>query len=121
MATFVEFLSNLNHCKQQSIFWHNQTTSFAEHKGLENFYDNVADLLDDLVESVAGIYGRPMGYTSSDFEDYIDNEQLVAYFRDVYTYIQTERTNLYSESWFQNQVDEIEALVAKTLYLLSLK
>lgn len=121
MATFVEFLSNLNHCKQQSVFWHNQTTSFSEHKALNEFYESVEDLLDGLVESTAGIYGRPTGYTSSDFEDYVDNAQLIAYFKDVYSYIQSERTSLYKESWFQNQVDELAALVAKTLYLLTLK
>jgi len=121
MATFVEFLSNLNHAKQQAIFWHNQTTSFSEHKALNNFYDEIVEHLDGLVESVAGIYGRPEGYTSSDFEDYVDNAQLIAYFKDVYTYIQTERQSLYSESWIQNQIDEIVELVAQTLYLLSLK
>ena len=70
MATFVEFLSNLNTCKQQSIVWHNQTDSYAEHKALNKFYDGIQDLLDGLVESVAGVYGRPMGYTVSDLKDY---------------------------------------------------
>ena len=59
--TFVEFLSALNSCKQQSIFWHNQTTVYSEHKTLNRFYDEILDLLDGLVESTAGIYGRPKG------------------------------------------------------------
>jgi DNA-binding ferritin-like protein len=121
MATFVEFLSNLNSCKQQSVFWHNQTTSFSEHKTLNEFYEGIEDLLDGLVESVAGIYGRPAGYETHDMEDYVDNAQLIEYFKTVYDYIKTERASLYDDSWIQNQIDEIAALVASTLYKLTLK
>ena len=54
MATtlqFTNYLSALNSCKQQAIFWHNQTTSYSQHKTLNKFYDKILDLLDDLVES----------------------------------------------------------------------
>jgi hypothetical protein len=44
MATFVEFLSVLNSAKQQSIFWHNQTEVYSEHKTLNGFYDKIQDL-----------------------------------------------------------------------------
>lgn len=122
MATpqFTNFLSSLNSCKQQAIFWHNQTTSYSQHKALNNFYDEILELLDGLVESVAGIYGRPMGYTTHEPEDYKSLEQLMAYFKKVYDFVQAERKNIYQETWIQNQVDEIAQLVAKTLYLLTL-
>lgn len=120
MATFTDFLSTLNSCKQQSIFWHNQTKSFSEHKALENFYDEILGLLDGLVESVSGIYGRPQGYTTHSPEDYKSKEQVIAYFKKVYDYVQSERNNLYKETWIQNQIDEISQLVAETLYQLSL-
>jgi hypothetical protein len=122
MATpqFTNFLSSLNSCKQQAIFWHNQTTSFSQHKALNNFYDEILELLDGLVESVAGIYDRPMGYTTHEPEDYKSKEQVIAYFKQVYDYVQSERKNIYQETWIQNQVDEIAQLVAETLYLLSL-
>jgi len=122
MATpqFTNFLSSLNSCKQQAIFWHNQTTSFSQHKALNNFYNEILGLLDGLVESVAGIYGRPMGYTTHEPVDYTSKEDTIAYFKKVYDYVEGERKNLYQESWIQNQIDEIAALVAETLYLLSL-
>lgn len=122
MATkqFTDFLSGLNSCKQQAIFWHNQTTSYSEHKTLNNFYDGILELLDGLVESVAGIYGRPVDYTGHEPENYESKQQVIDYFKKVYDYVQTERSNLYQESWIQNQIDEIAALVAQTLYLLSL-
>ncbi len=121
MNEFVDFLSTLNSCKQQSIFWHNQTTSLSEHKALNSFYEDIVDLLDGLVESVAGIYGRPQDYTTHEPVNYESNEQLMKYFQEVYSYVQSQRTTIYQESWIQNQVDEIAKLVALTLYKLTLK
>ena len=121
MATFVEFLSVLNSAKQQAVFWHNQTEVYSEHKTLNGFYEDIEDRLDGLVESVAGIYGRPKGYEAYDFVDWTSTDDTIAYFRNLYTYVETERKGLYSESWIQNQIDEISALIASTIYLLTLK
>ena len=122
MATFVQFISTINSAKQQSVFWHNQTKgvgSYSMHKTLNGFYDSVTGLLDGLVESVAGIYGRPQGYEAHDFENFESKEQVIAYFKELYTYIETERKTIYQESWVQNQVDGLSELVASTLYLLT--
>lgn len=121
MATFTEFLSTLNQAKQQSIFWHNQTEVYSEHKTLNGFYDEILEHLDGLVESVAGIYGRPVGYESFDYEDWSSTDRTIEYFKALYDYVQTERKTIYQESWIQNQIDEIAALIAQTLYLLTLK
>jgi hypothetical protein len=121
MATFVEFLSVLNSAKQQTIFWHNQTESYSEHRTLNGFYDRILDLLDGLVESTAGIYGRPKGYEAHDFVDWTSTDETIKYFQNLYKYVETERTSLYSETWFQNQIDEISAQIAQTIYLLTLK
>jgi hypothetical protein len=121
MATFTEFLSALNSSKQQAIFWHNQTTSYSEHKALNEFYESIEDLLDGLVESVAGIYGRPVGYEAHDFVDWTSTDDTIQYFKGIYTYIQTERTTLYKESWIQNEIDELAKLVASTIYKLTLR
>ena len=120
MATFVEFLSTLNQAKQQSVFWHNQTEVYSEHKTLNGFYEDVEDLLDGLVESTAGIYGRPKGYDVHDPVDWTSTEDTIKYFQAVYQMIQTERTSLYSESWIQNQIDEIQQLVGRTIFKLTM-
>jgi hypothetical protein len=121
MATFVEFLSVLNSAKQQVVFWHNQTEVYSEHKTLNGFYDRITGQLDGLVESTAGIYGRPMGYEAHDFVNWTSTDDTITYFRNLYTYVETERKGLYSESWIQNQIDEIAAQIAQTIYLLTLK
>ena len=121
MATFVEFLSTLNSAKQQSVFWHNQTEVYSEHKTLNGFYDEILDLLDGLVESTAGIYGRPKGYDAHDFTDWTSTDDTIKYFQALYKYVQDERKTIYQETWIQNQIDEIAALIAQTIYLLTLK
>jgi hypothetical protein len=121
MATFVEFLSTLNSAKQQTIFWHNQTTNYSEHKTLNGFYDEILERLDGLVESVAGIYGRPQGYSVVEPTDWTSTDDTIAYFQNLYKYVETERRNIYEESWIQNQIDNISELIAQTIYLLTLR
>jgi hypothetical protein len=118
---FSYFVSYLKDSFDQSIVWHHQTESYAVHKALNKFYDGILGLTDGLVESVSGIYDRPMHYQIDSPADYKNTEQVVKYFKSLYKTIQEERKEIYQESWVQNQVDEIATLIAETLYLLSLK
>lgn len=118
---FSYFVSYLKDAFDQSVVWHHQTESYAEHKALGKFYDAIVGLTDGLVESVSGIYERPNHYQLDSPVDYKNHEQVVKYFKSVYNTIQKERKDIYQESWVQNQVDEIATLFAETLYLLSLK
>jgi hypothetical protein len=118
---FVEFLSQLLDSKEQAIIWHNQTTSFAEHKALDFYQDEIEDLYDGLVESTSGIYGRPKNYSVGTLQNYTSSEDVYAYFKGLYAYIEKNRKTIYQDTWIQNQIDEIAQLVAKTLYLLTLK
>jgi hypothetical protein len=118
---FSYFVSYLKDSFDQSVVWHHQTESYAVHKALNKFYDGILGLTDGLVESVSGIYDRPMHYQIDSPADYKNPEQVVKYFKSLYKTIQEERKEIYQESWVQNQVDEIATLIAETLYLLSLK
>jgi len=118
---FSYFVSYLKDSFDQAVVWHHQTDSYAVHKALGKFYDGILDLTDGLIESVSGIYDRPMQYQIDSPTDYKNSEQVVKYFQSLYKTIQEERKEIYQESWVQNQVDEIATLIAETLYLLSLK
>ena len=118
---FSYFVSYLKDAFDQSVVWHHQTETYAVHKALGKFYDEILELTDGLVESVSGIYGRPKRYEIDSPKDYKDSEQVIKYFKTVYNEIQKERKEIYQETWIQNQVDEIATLFAETLYLLSLK
>ena len=118
---FSYFVSYLKDSFDQAVVWHHQTESYAVHKALGKFYDGILGLTDGLVESVSGIYDRPMQYQIDSPTDYKNSEQVVKYFESLYKTIQEERKEIYQESWVQNQIDEIATLIAKTLYLLILK
>jgi hypothetical protein len=121
MASIVEIVSYFNTAKQQAIVWHQQTTSYSEHKTLNEFYDEIVDILDGLSESVAGIYGRLTPYEVHDLVDWTSTEDTIKYYKNCYDWLQTERKTAPQESWIQNQIDEIAELLGSTLYKLTLK
>jgi hypothetical protein len=47
--------------------------------------------------------------------------QSATFFKSLYDYVESTRTGLEQVSWVQNQIDEISALIAETMYLLTLK
>jgi hypothetical protein len=121
MASIVEIVSYFNSAKEQAIVWHHQTTSLAEHKALEEFYNEIVGLNDGLSESYAGIFGRLKGYTVYDLEDWTSTDVTIKYYRGCYDWLETERKTAPQESWIQNQLDEYAELLGSTLYKLTLK
>jgi len=118
---FADFVGYLKSSFDQAVVWHHQTNSFSVHKALNTYYDEIVERIDGLVESVSGIYGRPMGYELVNPVDYQSVEQVIAYFQALYAEVQSERQVTFQESWIQNQIDNIAELIAETLYLLTLK
>ena len=121
MASIVEIVSYFNSAKQQAIVWHHQTTSYSEHKALENFYTEILGLLDGLSESYAGIYGRLKGYDVHDTPDWTGLDATISYFKNCYEWLKIERKTAPQDSFIQNQLDEIAQLLGETLYRLSLR
>lgn len=120
MATIVEIVSYFNSAKEQAIVWHQQTTSFSEHKALEEFYSEIVELNDGLSESYAGIYGRLKGYDNYDLVDWTSTEDTISYYRNCYEWLKEERKTAPQDSYIQNQLDEITQLLGSTLYKLTL-
>ena len=119
-----QFISTLHQSKQQAITWHHQTKgpgSFSEHKALNNYYDEIVELIDGLVESIQGIYPRIESYTLSNPVNWTEGGSTI-YFKGLYDFVQTNRKTIpQQETWVQNQIDEVAELIADTLYQLSLK
>ena len=121
MASIVEIVSYFNNAKQQAIVWHQQTNVYSEHKTLNEFYDEIVDLLDDLSESYAGIYSRLTPYEVDDLQDWTSTEDTIRYFRGCYEWLVVERKTAPQDSFIQNQLDEITQLLGSTLYKLTLR
>ena len=116
----IQLISTLWQSRTQSHVWHHQTDSYAEHKALNNYYDEIVGLVDGLVESYEGVYPTLSGYTTSPLVDYKEGGSTI-YFKGLYDFIQKGRTTLPQESWIQNQLDNIAELVSETIYMLHFK
>jgi hypothetical protein len=108
-----KFIGQLFQSRDMMHIAHLQTTSFAEHKALNAYYDGILELTDNFTEVYFGRFKRveiviPEAKVMSSVEHMKEMQQL----------IDGERNNYPSE--LQNIMDEMLGLVNKTLYLLTL-
>jgi hypothetical protein len=108
-----KFIGMLFQSRDMMHLMHLKTESFAEHKALNAYYDGILELTDGFTESYFGYYGRlDISIPQSTAEDAISHLKSLA------KTIDAERENY--PSCLQNILDEMSALVYKTLYLLTL-
>ena len=112
-----KLISYLFHSQTQVHIFHLQTTSFAEHKALNDYYDGIVDLVDGFVESYQGKYGIINGYVSFNVMNYTNKQQVIQYFEALCTTIGELRQGI-TDSYLDNQIDTIVELVNSTLYKL---
>lgn len=115
--TFVSLVSKLLDSQRQVHIFHLQTKSFAEHKALQDYYDAIGDLVDGIVESAQGKYGILTGWKSFPTEEYQSAEQCITYFKTLLNDI-ASAYNIVKDTYLQNQLDEVTALINSTLYKL---
>jgi hypothetical protein len=116
METVAKFLSTLFNSRDQAHIFHLQTSSYAAHKALNNYYDDIVDLIDSYAETCQGRYGIIRGYTPQ--RQYFEGDETVKYFTGLSTYIDSVRSSLPQDGDLNNVVDEIAALVNSTIYKL---
>lgn len=112
----------LFHARQQAHFWHLDTKSYAEHKALNEFYDEILGLTDQLLEEYLGKGKRiDFGGVRMTFHAY-NRERMIEYFKKLARYINRAKKSLGpSDGNLANIMDEILGLINKTLYLFTLK
>ena len=92
---------------------HLNTTSFAEHKALGMYYDEILEITDSFTEKLFGRSGRlEIVIPESKVQD------AVSHLKGLQVIIEAERENYATD--LQNILDEALGLVNKTLYLLTL-
>ena len=115
--TFVSLMSRLLDSQRQVHIFHLQTKSFAEHKALQDYYDAIGDIVDGIVESYQFKYGIITGWKSVGTAEYQSTEQVISYLKTL-----SEETlkvyNIIKDTYIQNQLDEVTALINSTLYKL---
>jgi hypothetical protein len=118
MENFAKLISYLIHSRTQAHVYHLQTPSFAAHKALNKFYDEIVGVTDSLVESYQGKYGIITGYGNIALQEYQSCEAIIVFFETLCMYVEKSRQILPQDSYLQNQIDEIVALIKSTIYKL---
>ena len=120
-AIIGQFVSTLFASRTQAHIYHLQTKSegsFAAHSALNIYYNEIVELIDGLVESYQGKYGVVTGYVNVSLQEFQNCEGVIAYFTMLCDYVEKSRQLVAQDSYIQNQVDEIVALIYSTLYKL---
>jgi len=117
-AIIGQFVSTLMAARTQAHIFHLQTPSFAAHKALNEFYDNIVDLIDGFVETYQGKYGIITGYSNVALQEYQSCEGIIMYFTTLCMFIEKSRSMVAQDSYLQNQIDEVVAEIHSLLYKL---
>jgi len=110
------FVSALLHSSTAAHFLHLSTKSYAEHKALGHYYEDILELADNYAEAYQGHHGLiPLTAYLDDFKVQKDAK---AYMRGMLEFAKSMRDQLPDEPDLQNIHDEIVGLIASTLYKL---
>lgn len=117
-----KLFSKLFESREMAHIYHLQVKgdegSYAAHMALNGYYEDVLDLIDSLIETYQGQYEVVEGYDIIDTKD-TNSKDKVEYFKGLADFIKTERKCISQEdTHLHNIIDEIVALVYKTLYKL---
>jgi len=112
-----EFIATLFLTRELAHRYHLSTKSYSQHKALQNFYENLLDLTDDLAEITQGAHGLLDIPILTEKKSYKEPLYCIA---DKLQYIETNRYKAYSkdDTALQNKIDEIVAVFLTAIYKL---
>jgi Family of unknown function (DUF5856) len=113
-----QYVGMLMSSRNQAHAFHLTTTSFAEHKALQAYYEGIIPLADAWAEAYMGLYGRMK--TPVFNKTYLtDPTKAKQYFKTLLSRVQ--KLKLPKDTYLTNIKDEITALIRSTLYMLTLR
>lgn len=116
-----KFFSKLFESREMAHIYHLQTRgeqgSYAKHMALGSYYEEVIELVDDLIEVYMGQYGVVENY---DIIDTSITKKLdsVDYFEDLAETIRKDKSISKEDTHLHSIIDDILCLIYKTLYKL---
>ena len=109
-----EFFGTLQQSMVESWRSHLKTSKYSEHIALDEYYNDIVDKVDSLIENWMGIHGKVEEYvnllTSDEYES-------VEYFEELRKIVEEGR-ELMDSSELESNVDDILSLIDRTLYKL---
>lgn len=119
----MSFVKELLTALDQIRVYHWQTSNYARHVAAGQLYDSLSDLLDQLVESWQGKYGRFQLKGKIPTYKQISDDQAIAFLKSVRAYLINTLPGEFKrgDTDLFNIRDEMLADVDKTLYLFTLQ
>jgi hypothetical protein len=111
-----EFFLKLLHAATNGHILHLQTKSYAEHKALQKYYEELPDAVDAIIEQYQGAYQTIIEYPSTYEPPKADALQEVTYIRD---FIVANRDVIGQYTSLQNEIDNLMSIVESTMYKLT--
>jgi hypothetical protein len=84
-----------------------------QHSALNTLYDEIIDQIDGLIEAYQGIYGV-LDITIPESKSV---QEPISFIQEMYSCIQKDRY-MFTDSWMQNEIDNLCKLLAQTMYRL---
>jgi hypothetical protein len=117
-----KFFSKLFESREMAHIYHLQLNgemgSHAKHTALGDYYEGILEFIDDLIEIYQGQYDIIEGYDVIDTKDTMSKDT-IEYFKELADFIKVERKCIKDEdTHLHNIIDEVLALIYKTLYKL---
>lgn len=115
-ALAAEFFKALLDAVTTAHLLHLQSRSFSQHSALGDFYAELEELADSLIESYQGKYGIVTDYPEGPS---MPSNDPISFMTKLSDYVRTTRTGVASDSEIQNDIDTIQSLIDSTLYKLT--
>lgn len=111
-----ELVARVFNTRNQAHLAHWKTKSYAEHKALGSFYDDLIDTIDKLVEATQGSKGI-IGHVDLSCKD--ESIEIIKMLTDDANWISKNRSKIASNvPALENIVDELVGLYLTTIYKL---
>lgn len=95
---------------------HLMTGKYSDHKALNEFYDDMPELVDNLIEHYQGEHGKVDGYQNT-IE--AEGKDAVAYLEELHTFTRNGQNELFpDDKTLGADVDAIDGCIESTLYKL---
>lgn len=115
-CTAEKFSATLLHSITATHMLHLATRSYAHHMALGTLYENLGDLVDEVIEVWQGINQKLISFEGEMFSVPKDENQYVKWLAE---FIGDNRSVMGSDSQLQNLIDEIAAEVDRCNYKLN--
>ncbi len=113
MLFTLQFFTKMNHFN---------TESYARHKATDSFYEKLTNNIDRLVEVLIGRYNiKPKFNKIGANEKYMSDSGMIELFIMVRNYLESEFSNIFTDTSVLTIRDEIVGDINNTLYLFNLK